>query len=152
VLRIAVDKQKELATVVGTAPGVAVGQHVTAAGAWVKEKNFGAQFQARTPSCPPAPEKTAVFRQTDSWWHLELGGGVSPLNHVPEGRCLAFGQSWCSAGRNVRGGAEQAKTIEMSSPHTAEGMAKYLGSGLIKGIGPVYGNRMVERFGDKVRL
>ena len=36
VLRIAVDKQKELTTVVGVAPGVAVGQHVTAEGQWVK--------------------------------------------------------------------------------------------------------------------
>ena len=63
-----------------------------------------------------------------------------------------MGSRGAQRGRNVRGGAEQAKTIEMSSPHTAEGMAKYLGSGLIKGIGPVYGNRMVERFGDKVRL
>ena len=44
----------------------------------------------------------------------------------------------------------QAKSIELSSPQTVDGMARYLSSGLIKGIGPVYCNRMVERFGSQV--
>jgi exodeoxyribonuclease V alpha subunit len=34
-------------------------------------------------------------------------------------------------------------------PSTVEGIRKYLGSGLIKGIGPVMASRIVERFGDK---
>lgn len=34
-------------------------------------------------------------------------------------------------------------------PTTAEGMRRYLGSGLIKGIGPVMAGRIVDRFGDQ---
>ncbi len=36
---------------------------------------------------------------------------------------------------------------ETLAPATAEGIRKYLGSGLIKGIGPVMAKRIVERFG-----
>lgn len=37
---------------------------------------------------------------------------------------------------------------ESSVPATAVGIEKYLGSGLIKGIGPVMARRMVEKFGE----
>ena len=35
-------------------------------------------------------------------------------------------------------------------PTTILGLKKYLGSGLIKGIGPVYGEKLVNHFGEKV--
>jgi exodeoxyribonuclease V alpha subunit len=35
------------------------------------------------------------------------------------------------------------------SPRTLEGITKYLGAGLIKGIGPEFAKRIVERFGDQ---
>ncbi len=35
------------------------------------------------------------------------------------------------------------------APQTVEGIRRYLGSGLIKGIGPEFAARIVERFGDK---
>jgi exodeoxyribonuclease V alpha subunit len=35
------------------------------------------------------------------------------------------------------------------APQTVEGIRRYLGSGLIKGIGPEFASRIVERFGDK---
>jgi exodeoxyribonuclease V alpha subunit len=35
------------------------------------------------------------------------------------------------------------------APSTVEGIKRYLGAGLIKGIGPEFANRIVERFGDK---
>src|SRR5262249_57540688 len=41
--------------------------------------------------------------------------------------------------------ADELKTIP---PHTAEGIAKYLGSGLVKGIGPRYAKRIVDVFGE----
>ncbi len=34
-------------------------------------------------------------------------------------------------------------------PATLEGIERYLGSGMIKGIGPVFARRLVEKFGDK---
>ena len=38
---------------------------------------------------------------------------------------------------------------EETLPATINGLKKYLGSGLVKGIGPVYAGRIVEHFGDK---
>ena len=35
-------------------------------------------------------------------------------------------------------------------PDTLEGIEKYLGSGLIKGIGPHFAKKLVSEFGDKV--
>lgn len=43
----------------------------------------------------------------------------------------------------------KASELKTTPPHTAAGIAKYLGSGLIKGIGPTYAKRIVEIFGDK---
>jgi len=43
----------------------------------------------------------------------------------------------------------KAAELKTNPPHTAEGIAKYLGSGLVKGIGPKFAQRIVEVFGDK---
>jgi exodeoxyribonuclease V alpha subunit len=43
----------------------------------------------------------------------------------------------------------KAEEIKTTPPHTAEGIARYLGSGLVKGIGPKYAQRIVEVFGDR---
>jgi exodeoxyribonuclease V alpha subunit len=40
--------------------------------------------------------------------------------------------------------------MRTSAPTTTEGIQKYLGSGMIRGIGPVYAKKMVKAFGDKV--
>jgi len=39
---------------------------------------------------------------------------------------------------------------EALAPASLEGLKKYLGSGMIKGIGPVYAERLIERFGLEV--
>ena len=46
----------------------------------------------------------------------------------------------------------QLKAVRMQSaaPTSLEGIEKYLGSGMVKGIGPVYARKMVEKFGDKI--
>ena len=43
----------------------------------------------------------------------------------------------------------KAETLRTTPPHTKAGMEKYLGSGLIKGIGPAYAKRIVEIFGER---
>ena len=47
----------------------------------------------------------------------------------------------------VRGRQIQAKTVECIPPKSAEGIRRYLASGLIHGIGPVLANRIVDKFG-----
>ncbi|HXP60963.1 MAG TPA: ATP-dependent RecD-like DNA helicase, partial [Dongiaceae bacterium] len=39
----------------------------------------------------------------------------------------------------------RAELLRSSAPTTREGLEKYLGSGLVKGIGPVSGKRLVEK-------
>jgi hypothetical protein len=35
-------------------------------------------------------------------------------------------------------------------PNTCEGMEKYLGSGMLKGIGPIYAKKLIARFGTEL--
>ena len=44
----------------------------------------------------------------------------------------------------------KAGTLKLSRPGSAEGIERYLGSGLIEGIGPSYARRMVEKFGPRI--
>ena len=47
----------------------------------------------------------------------------------------------------VRGRQFKARTVECIPPKSVEGVRRYLASGLIRGIGPVLANRIVDRFG-----
>ena len=46
----------------------------------------------------------------------------------------------------------QLKTFHLRTmaPNTREGMEKYLGSGMVKGIGPVYAKKLIARFGEEL--
>ena len=44
----------------------------------------------------------------------------------------------------------KARFLKTTPPTTSEGIEKYLSSGMIRGIGPVYAKKMVQIFGDKV--
>jgi exodeoxyribonuclease V alpha subunit len=43
----------------------------------------------------------------------------------------------------------KADSLKTTPPHTVEGIEKYLGSGLIKGIGPHFARKIVEVFGER---
>ena len=44
----------------------------------------------------------------------------------------------------------RATDVRCHAPTSLEGIEKYLGSGLIRGIGPVYAKKMVAKFGEKI--
>ena len=44
----------------------------------------------------------------------------------------------------------RAHRLKTQPPTSLEGIEKYLGSGMIKGIGPVYATKLVKRFGNQV--
>src|SRR6201998_4847566 len=44
----------------------------------------------------------------------------------------------------------RASFLKATAPTTVEGIEKYLGSGMIRGIGPVYAKKLVRAFGDAV--
>ena len=44
----------------------------------------------------------------------------------------------------------KAEFLECTPPTSKEGIEKYLGSGMIKGIGPVYAKKLVAKFGEEI--
>jgi exodeoxyribonuclease V alpha subunit len=44
----------------------------------------------------------------------------------------------------------RAELLRSTPPTTREGIEKYLGSGMVRGIGPVYAAKLVAKFGEKV--
>ncbi len=44
----------------------------------------------------------------------------------------------------------KAEMLTSTAPTTKEGIEKYLGSGMVKGIGPVYAKKLVDRFGEHI--
>lgn len=88
VLRVKVERKRDLVTMVGVVSSISAGEWVTAEGRWVQDREHGLQLKADTIQCSP--------------------------------------------------------------PTSNEGIEKYLGSGLIKGIGPVYAKKLVEKFSGEV--
>src|SRR5437762_7872709 len=44
----------------------------------------------------------------------------------------------------------RASFLKATAPTTVEGIEKYLGSGMLRGIGPVYARKLVRAFGETV--
>ena len=44
----------------------------------------------------------------------------------------------------------RAEMLTSTPPTSKEGIEKYLGSGMVKGIGPVYAKKLVDKFGEGV--
>src|SRR5215475_9439684 len=44
----------------------------------------------------------------------------------------------------------RAELLKSAAPTTREGIEKYLGSGMVKGIGPTYAKKLVHKFGEKI--
>jgi exodeoxyribonuclease V alpha subunit len=77
--------------------------------------------------------------------HAELLTVVGYLPDVNPGESLKLEGQWV---RHARYGRQfRAESCEQVLPATLEGIRRYLGSGLIKGVGPVTASRIVQRFG-----
>src|SRR6478672_8743829 len=79
--------------------------------------------------------------------HRELVTVVGTLSNVVAGEYIEARGTWVTD--RTHGLQFKADDLHTTPPHTAEGIAKYLGSGLIKGIGPTYAKRIVEIFGER---
>ena len=76
------------------------------------------------------------------------GGLVTIVGNLPEitpGESLKLRGQWTT--HRDHGRQFKAETCEQVLPATVEGIKKYLGSGLIKGVGPVTAERIVKKFG-----
>ncbi len=73
---------------------------------------------------------------------------VGPLLGAQPGESLRLTGRWTSHPKYGR--QFEAQSYETVLPATVQGIRKYLGSGLVKGIGPVMADRMVEHFGTDI--
>jgi exodeoxyribonuclease V alpha subunit len=75
----------------------------------------------------------------------ELTTIIGNLSGINPGESLKLTGKWV---HNKRFGEQfQVETFEVTVPATLLGIQKYLASGLIKGIGPIMSERIVEKFG-----
>lgn len=72
--------------------------------------------------------------------------GSTPIN-LSVGEVITVGGTWQ---KNEKYGMQfQAKDVQVMLPKSIAGIEKYLGSGVIKGIGATFARHIVEMFGDK---
>jgi exodeoxyribonuclease V alpha subunit len=79
--------------------------------------------------------------------HRDAVTVVGHLSQALAGEFVEATGEWVTD--KVHGPQFKAAELRTTAPHTPEGIAKYLASGLIKGIGPTYAKKIVERFGAK---
>jgi exodeoxyribonuclease V alpha subunit len=71
---------------------------------------------------------------------------VGRASSINAGEWLTAEGSWIQD--RDHGTQLKAELLQTSAPTSREGIEKYLASGLIKGIGPVYAKKLVEKFGE----
>jgi exodeoxyribonuclease V alpha subunit len=85
-----------------------------------------------------------------AWADTNREGLVTVVGELPEispGETLRLGGRWAT--HSTYGRQFKAEQCEQVLPANVEGIRRYLGSGLIKGIGPVSAERIVDAFGEE---
>ncbi len=80
--------------------------------------------------------------------HRDLVTVVGSLPSVSAGEWLTAEGSWVQD--REFGLQFRAVMLASTAPTTKEGIEKYLGSGMVKGIGPVYAKKLVAAFGEMI--
>src|SRR5450432_2319658 len=80
--------------------------------------------------------------------HRDLVTVVGHAAVISAGEWITAAGDWTND--RTHGQQFKARFLKASAPTSAEGIEKYLGSGMIRGIGPVYAKKLLRAFGDKV--
>ena len=80
--------------------------------------------------------------------HRELVTVVGHAAEISAGEWVTVSGVWVNDRQH--GQQFKASFLRSSPPTTAEGIEKYLGSGMIRGIGPIYASKLVKAFGAEV--
>jgi exodeoxyribonuclease V alpha subunit len=80
--------------------------------------------------------------------HKELVTVVGHAATISAGEWVQLSGTWVTD--RTHGLQFRAGFLKASPPTTLEGMERYLGSGMIRGIGPVYARKLVRAFGEAV--
>jgi len=80
--------------------------------------------------------------------HRDLVTVVGHAAVISAGEWITASGEWIND--RAHGQQFKARFLKTSAPSSIDGIEKYLGSGMIRGIGPVYAKKMVKAFGDRV--
>ena len=80
--------------------------------------------------------------------HRDLVTVVGHAAIISAGEWITASGQWIND--RAHGQQFKARFLQTSAPSSIDGIEKYLGSGMIRGIGPVYAKKMVKSFGEKV--
>ena len=80
--------------------------------------------------------------------HRDLVTVVGHAAEISAGEWVTVSGTWVNS--REHGQQFKASFLKASAPTTAEGIEKYLGSGMIRGIGPIYAGKLVGAFGAEV--
>ena len=94
------------------------------------------------------PENGFCVLRTRARGHRDLVTVVGHAATVAPGEWITASGEWVND--RTHGQQFRASFIRTAAPSSVEGIEKYLGSGMIRGIGPVYARKLVRAFGEKV--
>jgi exodeoxyribonuclease V alpha subunit len=80
--------------------------------------------------------------------HRDLVTTIGHAAMISAGEWVTTSGEWVND--HTHGLQFRARFLKTSAPTSLDGIEKYLGSGMIRGIGPVYAKRMVKMFGKDV--
>jgi exodeoxyribonuclease V alpha subunit len=86
--------------------------------------------------------------RTKARGHRDLVTVVGHAAIISAGEWITASGEWVND--RTHGQQFKAHFMRTSAPTTIDGIERYLASGMIRGIGPVYAKRMVKAFGEKV--
>jgi exodeoxyribonuclease V alpha subunit len=118
-----------------------------------------------TPPPSPQPDRAVLagsvervtFHNADSGFsvlrvkargHRDLVTIVGHTAVISAGEWITASGDWIND--RTHGQQFKARFLKTAAPTSIEGIEKYLASGMIRGIGPVYAGKMVRTFGEKV--
>ena len=94
------------------------------------------------------PENGFCVLRAKARGHRDLVTVVGHSAVISAGEWITASGEWIND--RARGQQFKARFLKTSAPSSIDGIEKYLGSGMIRGIGPVYAKKMVKAFGEKV--
>src|SRR5947209_6640260 len=86
--------------------------------------------------------------RTKARGHRDLVTLVGHAATIAAGEWITASGEWIND--RTHGQQFKARFLRTSLPDTADGIEKYLSSGMIRGVGPVYAKKLVRAFGEKV--
>lgn len=95
-----------------------------------------------------SPESGFCVLRVKARGHRDLVTVVGHAAMISAGEWITASGVWLND--RTHGLQFKAQFLKASAPSSVEGIEKYLGSGMIRGIGPVYARRLVKAFGTDV--